>query len=165
MKPNLIKLHSSRAKFGINFSIIGIIIMLYVGFSIGPKALLTWDTPSSLILIILIPLLAISFIWYYIHAFLCFLDTNNNVIIFKKPFLKKEWIIKLEDIQAIDTIRFPIISRAKHIKVSFKNKHGKISNYYMWKSSSFIGLGGNDDKILFEAVLKRKKELLNTPSN
>ncbi|WP_255409456.1 hypothetical protein [Aquimarina sp. I32.4] len=39
-----------------------------------------------------------------------------------------------------------------------------MSDYYLWKSSKFIGLGGDEDKILFDTVLQRKEELLNSES-
>lgn len=161
MKKELIKLYSSRAKFAINFSIIGIVILLFTAYKLGLRAIETVDF-SGVLLIILVPLLIVSFIWYYFHAFLAYLDLKNNQVIFKKPFLKKEWIVKLENISVVDTVRFVIISRAKHIKVTFKNENGKMSDYYILKSNSFLGLGGDDDKTLFQAMLKRKKELLNS---
>lgn len=164
MKKNLLKLHSSRAKFGINFSIIGVIIMLFTAYRFGQRAIETMDF-SGIILIVLVPLLTISFIWYYFNAFLAYLDTENNQVIFKKPFRNKEWIVKLEKISVVDTIRFVIVSRAKHIKVTFKNESGKMSDYYILKSSSVFGIGGDDDKTLFDAVLKRKKELLSSKAD
>ncbi|WP_108866540.1 hypothetical protein [Aquimarina aquimarini] len=163
MEENLIKLHSSRAKLGINFSIIVSVSLLYIAFRIGSQVFKTIDN-SHVILILLIPILIISCIWYYFHAFLGYLDLSNNQVIFKKPFRKKEWIVKLENISVVDTVSFPIISRAKHIKVTFKNKNGKMSDYYLWKSSKFMGLGGDEDEILFDAVLKRKQELLSSES-
>ncbi len=160
MKKNLIELHSIKAKFFINLYLTSII--LFTGFlSILSYRWIFLNKPYSYTNMGLILLVILINIGMYYYSFLGYLDTNNNELLLKKPFRKKERIIKLENINNIEKERL-FITRRKHIKVNTYNKDKTDTLSYYILSSSLSSLFGSDDaEFLWKEVLKRKKELKN----
>ena len=158
MNKNLIELHSIRAKLMINFYIIlSLICSLFLVKKIY-EWLMNNITPDYFIFGILFLMLIIS-IGMYSFSFLGYVDNEQNILILKKTFLKKEWRIKLEDILTVDKERL-FIARGKHIKISTYNNDKSDTNSYYILSSRLGSLFGSDDAdYLWKEVLKRKKVL------
>jgi len=107
----------------------------------------------------LIVLLILISIGMYYYSFLGYLDPENSILILKKPYRKKEWNIKLEDITNIEKERL-FITRGKHIKVNTYNKDKTDSISYYILISRFNSLFGTDNaQYLWQEVLKRKKKI------
>ena len=158
MTKNHIELHSIRAKFMINFYI----ILTLISLVFLSKNLYEWisgnSNPNYIMLFMLFFMLIIS-IGMYSYSFLGYIDSKQKILILKKTFIKKEWIIKLEDILTVDKERL-FIARGKHIKISTYNKDKSDTNSYYILTSRIGSLFGSDDAdFLWKEVLKRKKEI------
>ncbi len=157
MKNNLIELHSIRAKFMINFYIILTLISLFF----LSKNLYEWGfgNNSNYITICIFTLLLIISVGMYSYSFLGYINKDQKTVILKKPFIKKQWIIKFEDILTVEKERL-FIARGKHIKISTYNKDKSDTNSYYILISRISSLFGSDDAdYLWKEVLKRKKEI------
>ena len=154
MKKDLIELHSMKAKFMLNFYIIAIIAVIYglTNSSIDWKNI-TEGTNFVLPLVIIIVLGIL--IGVYSSSFLGYLDKDENILILKKPFWKKKWNIKLENISYIETTTLGVVTRSKHLKIVEKKSNSE-KTYYIMKGSSFFG---DDENFLKNLVIKRKKEI------
>ncbi|MEP2279721.1 hypothetical protein [Maribacter sp.] len=157
MKKDLIQLHSFRAKFILNFYLIIIILGIYGIY----KAIVDWENIlrnqeyfylfMMLVLIVTgIVLYSISYIGYY--------DSKKHLIILKKPFFENEKVIKLENILTIETTRLMVVTHFKHLKIKIKKPNNDIKSYYIMKGSSLFG---DDEKMLREAIIKRKLGIKN----
>lgn len=155
MKDNLIELYSMKAKFTLNAYLVIVVLGLYGSY----KAIIDWENivmnqeyifPVMMVVLIIIGLVlySISFIGYY--------DSKNHSIVLRKPFLKFKKIIKLEDIMAIETTRLMVVTPAKHLKITVKKGDKDVKSYYIMKNSSLFG---DDEKMLREAIIKRKIEV------
>ncbi len=158
MQENIIELHSSRAKRRLNLyllkSIFGVLFLIYLPFSSLFKGL-----DHLFFLIIIMSILTFLNIWIYTKTFLGYLNKNENLVILKKPFLNKEWNIKLENITNIDKER--ILTYRKYIKIQTFNKDKTDTKDYYILPSSLTSFIIDDVKILKKSVQKRKQELSN----
>ncbi len=156
MKKNLLKLHSSFAKIELLSSAMGsIVFFILIGY-FGYQWLYFH---KNLFILILCIFFELFHIYIYSMSFLCYLDTSESVIIFKKVLLKKEWHIKLEDISNVEKTRWFFISfRRRYIKIIVPNKNDS-KYFYIRRSLSSSLLGSDDADYLWKMVLKRKKEL------
>ena len=153
-----IELHSIRAKLMINFYLIFTLAALTFLISYFYKLIFSDIAPNYLILFVWFLMLIIS-VGMYAYSFLGYLDREQKVLVLKKTFFKKEWIIKLEDILTVEKEKL-FIARGKHIKVTTYNKDKSDTNsYYILSSRLGTFLGSDDADYLWKEVLKRKKEV------
>ncbi|MCL5130605.1 hypothetical protein [Algibacter sp. L4_22] len=157
MKENLIELYSMKAKLSLNFYIFMVLFGLYGSY----KSIMDWENivlKQEYLFPIMMIVLIIVGITLYLISFIGYFDSKNHKIILKKTFLKYKKIIKLEDILKIETTRLLAVTRAKHLKITIIKSNKDVESFYIMKSNSMFG---DDEKMLREAILKRKIELKN----
>lgn len=97
----------------------------------------------------------------YIDFFLGYVDTKKHELILRKPFRKKIWVIKFEDIIMVNAYRV-VYTINKNMKIVVRNGENDTKNYYVFKSNSLFG---DDADFLWKSVLKRKKEIKDLETN
>ena len=97
----------------------------------------------------------------YIDFFLGYVDIKKHELILRKPFRKKIWVIKFEDIIMVNAYRV-VYTIHKNMKIVVRNGENDTKNYYVFKSNSLFG---DDADFLWKSVLKRKKEIKDIETN
>ncbi|WP_396632574.1 hypothetical protein [Maribacter sp. R86514] len=160
MKKNLIDINSWRSKFTINFWF----IMIFLTFILMIKLALDWKNiiaDNQYFLPIVLLATNIIAINIYIDFFLGYVNTKSHELILRKPFRKKIWVIKFEDIIKVNSYRV-VYTIHKNMKIVVRDGKNGTKNYYVFKSNSLFG---DDADFLWKSVLKRKKEMKDLETN
>jgi len=158
MGKNSIELHSFRAKMMIYAYAFLVLFLSSFLLKFTYDWLFKNKEPAFLNLGILLILLCIS-LGMHLFSYLGYLDVSEHILTLKKPLIKKEKQIKLEDILTVTKERL-LIAKGKHIKITVYNKDKSDTKSYHILASRINSLFGSDDAdYLWKVVLERKKEL------
>ena len=154
MKKDLYNLNSWRAKpYFYVFGIILFYMLYWLTTQVSNwKTIVNNQEYFSPIMAIILIIISIKILTDF-H--LGYVDLKNNLLILKKPIIKKVWKIKLEDILIVESYRVGYTIN-KNLKITVRTSPADTKNYYIFKSSSFIS---DDADFLWKAALKRKKEI------
>ncbi len=158
---NLLDLHSIRGKFMLNMYILNTIIFSILVSYLSYKYFYLKEDANYIIFGLSITVIIINILMYNV-SYLCYYDSINSVLKLKKPFRKKIWTIKLEEIIKIEKTRL-FIARGKHMEIVVNNKDKTDTiSYYVLISRVGSLFGMDDVNFLEDEVRKRKMEIKNS---
>ncbi len=159
---NLLELHSFRGKLMLNIYVLNTIIFSITLAYLSYKYFFLKEGENYIFFALLLTFLIVINILMYNASYLCYYDSRNSMLKLKKPFRKKIWTIKLEEIIKIEKTRLFIIARGKHMEIVVNNKDKTDTiSYYVLISRISSFFGSDDVKFLEETVKKRKMEIKN----